>query len=47
MTQLAPLITSFLQEHMPHQRGYSPRSCETYAFSFKLLFEFAAKRLAT
>lgn len=32
---------------MPHQRGYSPRSCETYAISFKLLFEFAAKRLAT
>lgn len=47
MTQLAPLITSFLREHMPHQRGYSPRSCETYAVSFKLLFEFAAKRLAT
>lgn len=45
MTQLAPLITSFLREHMPHQRGYSPRSCETYAFSFKLLFEFAARRL--
>ncbi|MFU0508013.1 tyrosine-type recombinase/integrase [Pseudaminobacter sp. NGMCC 1.201702] len=47
MTQLAPLITSFLREHMPHQRGYSPRSCETYAVSFKLLFEFSAKRLAT
>ena len=47
MTQLAPLITSFLREHMPHQRGYSPRSCETYAVSFKLLFEFAAKRLVT
>ncbi|KUM28377.1 integrase [Mesorhizobium loti] len=47
MTQLAPLITSFLREHMPHQRGYSPRSCETYAFSFKLLFEFAARRLVT
>lgn len=47
MTQLAPLITSFLREHMPHQRGYSPRSCETYAVSFKLLFEFAAKQLAT
>lgn len=47
MTKLAPLITSFLREHMPHQRGYSPRSCETYAFSFKLLFDFAAKRLNT
>jgi integrase/recombinase XerD len=32
---------------MPRQRGYSPQSCETYAFSFKLLFDFAAKRLGT
>ena len=32
---------------MPCQRGYSPQSCETYAFSFKLLFDFAAKRLCT
>ncbi|WP_286789893.1 tyrosine-type recombinase/integrase [Thioclava sp. UBA3469] len=32
---------------MPNQRGYSPQTCETYAFSFKLLFDFAAKRLRT
>ena len=30
---------------MPHQRGYSPLSCESYAHSFKLLFTFAAQRL--
>jgi integrase/recombinase XerD len=47
MTKLAPLITSFLRDYMPRQRGYSPQSCETYAFSFKLLFDFAAKRLGT
>ena len=47
MTELAPLITSFLRDYMPRQRGYSPQSCETYAFSFKLLFNFAAKRLGT
>lgn len=47
MTKLAPLITGFLRDYMPHQRGYSPQSCETYAFSFKLLFDFAAKRLCT
>jgi integrase/recombinase XerD len=31
MTPIAPLITEFLREHMPHQRGYSPLSCESYA----------------
>lgn len=47
MTKLAPLITGFLRDYMPRQRGYSPQSCETYAFSFKLLFDFTAKRLGT
>lgn len=45
MTPIAPLITSFLRDYMPRQRGYSPHSCEAYAQSFKLLFMFAAKRL--
>lgn len=47
MTPIAPLITNFLREHMPRQRGYSPHSCEAYAHSFKLLFAFAARRLHT
>jgi integrase/recombinase XerD len=47
MTPLAPLITRFLCDYMPRQRGYSPHSCEAYAISFKLLFEFAAKRTRT
>ena len=47
MTPLAPLITGFLRDYMPRQRGYSPQSCETYAYSFKLLFAFAAKRTGT
>jgi integrase/recombinase XerD len=47
MTRLAPLITSFLRDYMPRQRGHSPHSCETYALSFKLLFEFTAKRKRT
>jgi integrase/recombinase XerD len=47
MTRLAPLITGFLRDYMPRQRGYSPHSCETYALSFKLLFDFAAKRKRT
>lgn len=47
MTPIAPLITGFLREHMPRQRGLSPHSCDTYAHSFKLLFAFAAHRLRT
>ena len=46
MTPIAPLITGFLREHMPRQRGYSPHTCETYAYSFRLLFAFAAERLS-
>ena len=47
MTLLAPLITGFLRDYMPRQRGYSPHSCEAYAYSFRLLFAFAAKRIQT
>ena len=27
---------------MPLERGYSPHTCETYAYAFRLLFEFAS-----
>lgn len=47
MTPLAPLITRFLRDYMPSQRGYSPHSCEAYALSFKLLLTFAAERTKT
>jgi len=45
MTPIAPLITSFLREHMPIERGYSPHTCQTYAHAFRLLFMFAADHL--
>jgi site-specific recombinase XerD len=45
MTPIAPLITPFLREHMPRERGYSPHTCETYAHAFRLLFVFASERL--
>lgn len=47
MTLLAPLITGYLRDYMPRQRGYSPHSCETYAHGFRLLFAFVAKRTGT
>lgn len=45
MTPIAPLITSFLREHLPVERGCSPHTGETYAHAFRLLFIFASKRL--
>jgi integrase/recombinase XerD len=45
MTPIAPLVTSFLCEHMPIERGCSPHTCETYAHALRLLFIFASKRL--
>ncbi len=45
MTPIAPLITAFLREHMPTERGYSPHTCETYAHAFRLLFVFASERV--
>ena len=45
MTPIAPLITSFLREHMPIEQGCSPHTCQTYAHAFRLLFIFASKRL--
>ncbi|HYY27154.1 MAG TPA: tyrosine-type recombinase/integrase, partial [Chthoniobacterales bacterium] len=44
MTPIAPLISSFLREHMPIEQGCSPHTCETYAHAFRLLFIFASKR---
>ena len=42
MTPIAPHIEAFLREHLSHHRGASQHS---YAYSFQLLFEFAATRL--
>jgi integrase/recombinase XerD len=47
MTLIAPLMTRFLREHMPAERGYSPHTCENYAHAFRLLFLFASERLRT
>ena len=45
MTPIAPLITDFLRNYLPVERGYSPHTCENYAHAFRLLFIFAAERL--
>ena len=47
MTALAPVITQFMQDYLPRQRGFSAHSSETYAHAFKLLFQFAARRVGS
>jgi integrase/recombinase XerD len=47
MTEIASLIEAFLRETLSRHRGVSPHTCESYAHSFRLLFEFAAEKLKT
>jgi len=44
MTPIAPHITAFLRDRLPRQRGASAHTCESYAYSLQLLFEFASQR---
>lgn len=45
MIPIAPLMSAFLQEYLPNQRGASPHTVSTYAYSFRLLFDFARGKL--
>lgn len=44
MIPIAPHISAFLRERLPHERGASVHTCVSYAYSFQLLFEFASRR---
>jgi site-specific recombinase XerD len=44
MTPIAPAIEAFLREYLARQRAASQHTCDSYAASFQLLFEFAAKK---
>jgi site-specific recombinase XerD len=45
MTPIAPYVEAFFHKTLSHHRGASPHTCESYAFGFQLLFEFAAAKL--
>ena len=47
MTRLSPVMTAYLREYLPCQRGFSDHSCATYAYGIKLLLLFAAERIGT
>ncbi len=42
MTPIAPHITAFLQQRLPVERHASDHTCDSYAYAFKLLFEYAS-----
>ena len=44
MTPIAPHITAYLRERLPLERGASPHTCDSYAHTFRLLFDFASTR---
>jgi integrase/recombinase XerD len=45
MTPLAPHVTAFFQQRLPVERGASSHTSESYAYTFKLLLEYASQRL--
>jgi site-specific recombinase XerC len=45
MTFLAPHIEAFLRDHLVRHRGASQHTCDSYAYSFQSLFEFASRKL--
>src|SRR5215831_12841406 len=44
MTPIAPHMSAFLRERLPLQRGASAHTCDSYAYAFQLLFQFASER---
>jgi len=45
MTPIAPHMTAFLRERLPHERGASRHTCDSYAYTFQRLCPFASQRL--
>jgi site-specific recombinase XerD len=42
MIPIAPHITAFLQQRLPIERRASPNTCDSYAYAFRLLFQYAS-----
>jgi site-specific recombinase XerD len=45
MTPLAPHLTAFFQERLTLERQVSANTCDSYAYAFKLLLDYAGKHL--
>lgn len=44
MTPIANHMEAFLREHLVRHRGASQHTCDSYAYSFQALFEFASQK---
>ena len=45
MIDIAPHISAFLGQRLSVERMASPHTCDTYAYAFQLLFDFASHKL--
>jgi site-specific recombinase XerC len=45
MTSLAPHVTAFFNERLTLERRVSVNTCDSYAYAFQMLLEFASNRL--
>ena len=45
MTAIAPHVTAFFQERLKLERRASIHTCDSYAYAFQLLLNYASKRL--
>lgn len=45
MTDIAPHITAWLRQRLPVERGASQHTCDTYAYAFQLLLDFASQQV--
>jgi site-specific recombinase XerD len=45
MKPIAPHISAFLRDYLPNQCGASEHTCDSYAYAFKLLLQYASQRL--
>jgi len=45
MTAIAPHVSAFFQERLTLERHASSHTCDSYAYAFRLLLDYASKRL--
>ena len=47
MTAIASHVTAFFQKRLTLERHASVNTCDSYAYAFKMLLDYASKRLRT
>jgi site-specific recombinase XerD len=47
MTAIASHVTAFFQQRLTLERNASVNTCDSYAYAFKMLLDYASKRLRT